>query len=409
MFKTYKGMKKMHDGTISGALRSLYAYPWDVAARGAREFAAELVDLGLTGVTLALAYHAGKFISPHHPSQRVVFPQDGVTYFTPAAQHYGEIVPQPHPDPALHNVAAQLADDGRLAVRAWIVLLHNSRLGERHPQQVACNAWGNPYVYSLCPSSPAVFDYAIQLSVDSARQAVTGLVLESLNWAPFAHGFHHEFAQVRGNLWLETLLGLCFCDACRARAVAVGIDATVLAARIRARVDGYLAAPVDADADQAASWLMADLLDMPLLADYLRLRQARVTELVAAIRDAVPRSCEVAVIPTVQRPTASSWLEGSHLAALAQVADALEVPFYEPSAARVAADAFDTVQRAGDVAKVRAILRPGPPDLAGGAELPAAITALLEAGIRDLSFYNYGLLRADRLRALGRAIRRESH
>ncbi|MGO1070518.1 hypothetical protein [Lysobacter sp. CA199] len=388
----------------STPVRSLYAYPWDVASRGAREFSAQAVELGLNSVTLALAYHAGKFISPHHRGQRVVFPEDGAAYFEPDRDRYGEIAPAAHSDPALRHVAADLADDGRLQVRAWTVLLHNSRLGERHPLHVARNAWGDAYHYSLCPSSPAVFAYAQALCADIARQPVRGLVLETPNWLPYAHGYHHEFAQVRGNLWLDTLLGLCFCAHCRRLAMQADLDADALAARVRARVDAYLSAPVDAAPDQAAAWLMADLLEMAQLAAYLKLRQERVTALVAAIRDAVPRDREVWVIPTVQRPTANTWLEGSQLAALARACDGVEVPFYEASAARVAADAFDTVQRVGDAKRVRAILRPGPPDLGDGAELAPALAAVKTAGIGDVSFYNYGLLRSDRLQALGRTL-----
>lgn len=392
--------------TVRSPVRSLYAYPWDVAARGAREFASQVRELGLDSVTLALSYHAGKFVSPHHPGRRVVFPEDGATYFAPDPDRYGEIAPFAHSDAALLRIAADLADDGRIAVRAWTVLLHNSRLGERHPRHVVRNAWGDPYVHSLCPSSPAVFDYAVALSTDVARQPVQGLVLETPNWLPYAHGHRCEFIQVRGNLWLETLLGLCFCADCRRLAITAGLDADALSAHVRSRVDAYLGAPVDAGADQAASWLMADLLDMPQLSAYLKLRQRRVAELVAAIRAAVPRDREVVVIPTAQRPTASAWLEGSQLAALAQAADAIEVPLYEPNAARVAADAFDTVQRVGAAGRVRAILRPGPPDLDDGHELEAALSAVKAAGIADISFYNYGLLRPDRLRALGRTLRR---
>ncbi|MGH8082215.1 MAG: hypothetical protein ACREP7_16695 [Lysobacter sp.] len=387
-----------------GPARALYAYPWDVASRGAREFAVQATDLGLNGATLAMAYHAGKFISPQHRGQRVVFPEDGVVYFEPDPRGYGEIAPVAHSDPALRHVAADLAEHGRLQLRAWTVLLHNSRLGERHPLHVARNAWGDAYHYSLCPSSPAVFAYARALCMDIARQPVRGLVLETPNWLPYAHGYHHEFAQVRGNLWLDTLLGLCFCSHCRQLAAQSDLDADALSARVRTRVDTYLAAPIDAAPDQASAWLLADVLEMPQLAAYLQFRQARVTALVAAIRDDVPRNREIWVIPTVQRPTANTWLEGSQLAALAQACDGIEVPFYEANAARVAADVFDTVQRVGDPTRVRAILRPGPPDLGDGAELGAALAAVKAAGIDDVSFYNYGLLRPDRLRALGRAL-----
>jgi len=390
------------------ALRSLYAYPWDVASRGAREFAAQAAQLGLSGATLALSCHAGKLVSPQHRGSRVVFPEDGVVYFEPDARGYGEIAPQPHSDPALRHVAEDLAADGALQLRAWTALLHNRRLGALHPLHVARNAWGDAYADSLCPSSPAVADYALALCADIARLPLRGLVLEAPNWLPYAHGNRDEFAQVRGNLWLETLLGLCFCSHCRRMAGDADLDADALAARVRARVDGYLAAPVDAAPDQAAAWLLADLLELPQWSAYLKLRQQRVADLVAAIRARVPRDREVWVMPSAQRPTANAWIEGSQLAALARACDGVEVRFYETDAARVAADAFDTVQRVGDPARVRAILRPGPPDLGDGAQLGAAMDALKAAGIGDIAFYNYGLLRPDRLRALGAHLRAEA-
>lgn len=389
----------------SAALRSLYAYPWDVASRGAREFAAQALGLGMNAATLALSFAGGKFVSPQHRGSRVVFAEDGAVCFEPDGRGYGEIAPIAHSDPALRHVVDDLAADGDLALRAWTVLLHNPRLGALHPLHVARNAWGDAYAHNLCPSSPATFEYALALCADIARLPLRGLVLQTPNWLPYGHDGRHEFAQLRGNLWLDTLLGLCFCSHCRQLAGAAGLDADALAARVRARVDAYLSAPVDAAPDQAAAWLLADLLELPQLAGYAKLRQQRVTELVAAIRARVPRDREVWVVPGALRPTAYACLEGSDLAALARACDGVEVPFYEPDAARVGADAFDTVQRVGDPARVRAILRPGPPDLGDGAQLGAALAALRAAGIADVSFCNYGLLRPDRLQALGAQLR----
>ncbi|SDZ16237.1 hypothetical protein SAMN04487939_11940 [Lysobacter sp. yr284] len=384
------------------ALRSLYVYPWDVASQGAREFAAQALALGMTAATLALGGRAGKFVSPQHRGCRVVFAEEGAVCFEPDPRGYGEIAPVAHSDPALRHVVEDLAADGRLQLRAKLPLLHNARLGAQHPLHVVRNAWGDAYAHHLCPSSPAALEYALALSADCARLPLRGLVLEAPNWLSYAHGHERGFAQARGNLWLEALLSLCFCSHCRQRASAADLDADALAARVRARVDAYLAAPVDAAPDQAAAWLLADLLEMPQLAAYLALRQAHVAEAVAAIRARLPRDREVWAIATTRRPTANAWLEGSRLAALARACDGVEVPFYETDPARVAADAFDTVQRVGDPARVRAILRPG--DDAG---IGAALAAVQAAGIADVGFYNYGLLRPHRLQALAAALRAE--
>lgn len=403
------------------AYRSLYAYPWDVAEEGVAAFAAQVRARGLNGVTLAASYHAGKFLRPNaRRGGRVVFPEDGVVYFEPDTKRYGELRAEPHSDPALRRLFTELAGDGRLEVHAWTVLLHNSRLGATYPQYTARNAFGDGYVYSLCPAQPAVFEYAVALACDAARQGVRSVVLETPGWLPYAHGYHHEFAQLRSNVWLDTMLGLCFCDACVKAAADAGIDGAGLRQRVAGRIDNYLKAPVDATETQAAAWLAADLLDDLELAAYIRRRQAWVTELVATIRAGLPAGVQLAVIPTVQRPTAQSWIEGTDLRALAAVADWLEVPFYEANAARVIADAHDTLRRLpasakpgtdpekpGSVpgfSKVRAILRPGPPDLVDGAQLPQALAGLAALGIGDFAFYNHGLLRSERLDALGAAL-----
>ncbi|MES2127458.1 MAG: hypothetical protein V4463_09325 [Pseudomonadota bacterium] len=384
------------------AHRTLYAYAWDIADRGVAAFVDEALALGMDSVALATSYHAGKFLRPHAPrGGRVVFPEDGVVYFNPSG-HYGEITPRVHSDAVLRGVLRALLDDGRLAVQGWTILLHNSALGAAWPQYTARNVFGDGYVYSLCPMNQAVFDYAVNLARDVAAQGVAAVLLETPGWLPYAHGYHHEFSQVRSNAWLDAMLGLCMCDACAAAGKAAGVDTAALKDRIAGSIDAYLDGAADATPGQALDWL-ADQQGDAELAAFLRLRNSRVTALVRAIRAALPPATSLAVIPTVQRPSAHAWMEGSDLAALAEAADWLEMPFYEPDCARTLADAAETLRRA-PAAKVRAILRPGPPDLGDGAQLGAALDALTALGISEFAFYNYGLLRRDRLAALGTAL-----
>ena len=122
------------------------------------------------------------------------------------------------------------------------------------------------------------------------------------------------------------------------------------------------------------------------------------------IRAAVPQPTEIWVIPSVQRPSAKGWIEGSDLALLAQAADRLEVCAYEPSAAEVAADLWDVRRRVGEAGRLNAILRPGHPDLAGGADTPAAAQALKAAGCEGIAFYNYGHLGLSALDRIRQAI-----
>ena len=82
------------------------------------------------------------------------------------------------------------------------------------------------------------------------------------------------------------------------------------------------------------------------------------------------------------------------------------MPLYEPSASAAIADAWDTLRRSGgDSSKIRAILRPGYPDLAAGEQFQTAIEGIAKLGIRDFAFYNWGLLRKKDFARIGPALR----
>jgi hypothetical protein len=188
--------------------RAIYAYPWDVAETSIGPFLAEVRALGLDTVALAGAYHAGKFLRPHGRGGKVYFPEDGTVYFRADPQRYGRIKPILNSIVAERDVFGELCAGGGMAVNAWMVLLHNTRLGEAYPDATVRNAFGDRYVYSLCPSAPDAREYAVTLCKEiSDNYPVVGLSLETPGFLPFAHGFHHEFALVRQNRWLETCWG----------------------------------------------------------------------------------------------------------------------------------------------------------------------------------------------------------
>jgi hypothetical protein len=377
------------------AYRGLYAYAWDLFEAGVTESIDRFVRLGLNTVTIAGSYHAGKFLRPHGLNGKIHFPEDGTVYFKPDPSRYGEIKPIPNTlvaggQDSLRSLTAQ----SRMATNVWLVLLHNSRLGAAHPDATVANAFGDRYLYSLCPSAPQARAYAIGLAADVTESyPVAGLSLETPGFLPYAHGYHHEFALVRPNRWLDAQLGLCFCDHCRAGAKRVGIGVESLRKQVAGEIETYLASDVDFPPDMAESFWLADVCTDGELRAFLDWRCGVVTSLVAEIRAAVRRDASVAVIPSVARPTAGAWYEGSDLRALAEAAGAIEACFYEPSAARVAADAFDVRRRMRGAGSLRGILRPSYPDLETRSEFLSALRALAGAGISDVAFYNWGHLR----------------
>ena len=155
----------------------------------------------------------------------------------------------------------------------------------------------------------------------------------------------------------------------------------------------------------AEAFWRADIAADGDLRRYIDFRNGVVTSLVAEIRAAVRKDAEVAVIPSVARPTGGAWYEGSDLAALAETAGIIEACFYEPSAMRVKSDLFDVRRRLKGKGKLRGILRPSHPDLSTKAEFLAAVEALREGGVDELAFYNWGHLRRANLAWIGDALR----
>lgn len=386
--------------------RAIYAYAWDLVDQPVTATIAEFKSYGLNTLTMATSYHAGKFIRPRSSNGKVRFLEDGTVYFNPTLSRYGTLQPQANSMLGDRDILAEFCNSNAIDVNGWTVLLHNSRLGALHPEATVCNAFGDRSVYSLCPVNPDVQAYAIALCKDlTDHYPLSGLSLETPGFLPFVHGYHHEFAQIEQNDWINTTLALCFCQHCKtAVANDLGIDVIGLQQRLAMRLQAYLDSSVTVSADMASQWLLADMVSDSELAAFLRWRCQQVTNLVKAIRSELRPDLTLAVIPTVQRPSCSAWLEGTDYAGLAKTADVLDVPFYENNPERIAADAWDIQQRAGRGSKLRGILRPGPPDMSSQEQLTASIAALRGLGIADIAFYNYGLLRQHNLDWIANAL-----
>lgn len=386
--------------------QSLFCYGWDLAeADSLNDLAARFRERGINAITFAAAYHAGKFLRPHGQGGKVYFPEDGTAYFKTDATRYGEIKPQENSIVAGRDMLRECCELPDIDVTAWMVLLHNSRVGSEHRHHCVHNAFGDSYLYSLCPSSPEVRDYAVALCCDVAEKyPVAGLTLETPGFLPYQHGYHHEFALVRLNDWLSNMLGLCFCDHCVAAASEKGIDAKGLRARAAKAIDDYLDADFDLEEDMASALWQADTVMDADLSAFLRFRCDQVTSLVSRIRKDMPGDKTLSIIPSVARPTGGSWYEGTDLAALAEVADYIEACFYEPSVSRIAGDLHDIARRIGGTSKLRGIIRPAFPDLQSAGDVAGAVETLRHGGMQGISFYNYGHLKRVSLEWMGAAL-----
>src|SRR5262249_22689 len=141
-------------------------YAWDLAEATVPAVVAELRGLHVDTVTMAGAYHAGKFLRPRGQSGKVYFPEDGTAYFRADMARYGAIKPVIRRLAKEKDILRELVAAKGIATNVWLVLMHNTRLGEMHPQATVTNAFGDRYVYNLCPSAPEARAYAIALCKD---------------------------------------------------------------------------------------------------------------------------------------------------------------------------------------------------------------------------------------------------
>lgn len=375
----------------------LYVYPWDLRDEGAGPVADRLRAAGIDGVVLATSYHAGKFLRPHSPGGKVYFPEDGTVYFTPDPSLYRRLQPlragMAKDYDALRHLERTAGD---LAVTAWTVGLHNTRLGQAHPDITTETAFGDRLVNALCPAQPDVRQYLTSLCLDTARQpGVSEIALETPGWQAFRHGHHHEFELIELPEPVQVMLGSCFCPACVAGATAAGVDAKGLAADTRRGLERFFT-----DGTLPATDPRTD----PNWQAFHAWRAETVTSLVAEIRDRLPAAVALAVIPTTQTPNDLCWIEGSDLASLARVADRLEVPAYQTGPEAIAADAARVRDAAGAGARIGFILRPTYPHLGNATEVAEAVSSLRGLGAEPLSFYNYGHMRLSSLDWIAEAL-----
>ena len=287
------------------AMTSIWAYPWDLHDIGPDIACHRMAEAGASMVSLAAAYHAGRFVQPGNPRRRVYFPQDGTVYFRPTPARWRGSAIQPLVANIVATEGDMLAqmirrrDQGGLGVSAWTVCLHNTRLGMAHPAHVTRTAHGDPNLYALCPSSPAVRDYACRMVADIAQTyAPDRIEIESPDFMGFSHGYHHEKDGLPLTPEDTFLLGLCFCPHCLAAAHAAGIPAEAARLQTVALLDASFARELPASQvpDHARLDPAAAFAGLPDLCAFLAWRSTPVTSLVAALRAHVPRSTRFLLI-----------------------------------------------------------------------------------------------------------------
>lgn len=399
---------------------SVYAYAWDVLDETPRAFCAGVREtLGADTVSLAVSYHAAKLILPRNPRRRVYYPEDGAVYFQPDPAAFAGLPIQPHvgtlaleQDP-LAMLCAE-AERAGLGVIAWTVCLHNTRLGERHPEYAPRNAFGDAAITYLCPAQPAVRAYVCALAGDLARRyPLKAIQLEAAHHMPFVHGFHHEMQQVRVTPAVQVLLGLCFCPACLALAAEAGVDGERVRRYVAAEITSLLA--MGGGEDNVDDWLPAGWVARleGEMGRYLALRADSTARLLREVRQAVRAVSSVPVhlqeASAVGAPPHTpvlelAWQFGMEAPPRGGTCDGVTVLGYFSGVERFRAELDAYRALIPRELPLEVGLRPCLPDCASAEELAAKVAHCAALGAAGVSFYNYGMMPAPALEWVRRAL-----
>ena len=382
---------------------SAFLYPWDVVGDPAAPH--RLAGLGVQQVTLAAAYHSVRALTPRHPRTRIVTARHAAVYYPPDRSRWRGHALRPYEqgwtpgaDP-FEEARAALTAAG-LEVHSWVVLAHNSRLGEENPQYTVENAYGERYPWAPCVAQPAVLDYCAELAAEAAvRPGAAGVELESCGWYGLAHlHAHDKIAGVPLGPAGQFLMSLCFCAACGRGYAEAGADPAELRAAVRAALEPLWRGGAEpsggggtvADDEWAA---VAELLGADLAGAALAHRTAAAyafqAAAVAAVRAAAGPEFRILLHadPAVHR---SGPNPGVDVARVLRVVDGLVVP-----AARVAEAAAAAGPGASVAANVGIVTSAG-----GRPERPIA-----PPGATELRLYHAGLASDEDLRRLAAALR----
>ena len=371
---------------------SMWIYLWDFVDEGYENVIRRLQENGLTSISLASAYHAGKFLAPHNPKRKVVFLEDGTVYFRPTLSLYGRIKPKVNSLVAQGDSLATVrihADKEGMQTNAWVVCCHNTPLGT-HYSDVACvNAFGDSIPQNLCPSNNDVRSYLRAVVKDIAGHGVGRIELEAMQFQGYTHGSHHEREGIPLSSATRFLLGLCFCPSCMRRATAERIDIEGVRTFTRETLEALFTQPASINERYTA------LTDLPeeRFRPFLEWRKQVIASLAEELMESVKGS-NVQLRPLVSIDPIARTMVGIDPERIAKIAGGMLVPGYVKDGAALR-EPLKKIQSAIGKAELILGFQVGLPESGGKPEFLDRVKTACELGVTSFNFYNYGFVPYD--------------
>ncbi len=379
---------------------SIYCYAWDIADEGVAPFIRIIERAKLPNISVAVSYHAGKLLLPHNRRRHVYFVEDGAIYFRPSRRIFdsGKIKPLVSRLAVERDIWREITDACQkrgIGVTAWLVMFHNTALGTKYPQYTTKNAFGNRYPHALCPSQPAVLEYARGIARNLASYPISAIEWESFKFIPFRHFsiFENECIEVTPLAGL--LLSLCFCEGCMSAGSRYRVNAKAVAREVRKWLEHYF------DGDHRDPGPVEHKIALiPGLADYLEMRFIVVDACVREITGFLhAHNKKVIMIGPDQERTYTTGAQltrleyptGFDLQRVGRQVDAVNFLMYEQKADEAPKVVQKIRSATGRKTAAYFAVRPAYPDARGAKDVARITDEILKAGGEGVSYYNYGL------------------
>jgi hypothetical protein len=388
---------------MSSPSSSIWIHATDVLDEGPDAVFAAVKAMGVGEISFAATYHGARYLLPHSPKATVREYEDGAAWYAPDPKRFEKLRLKPKLADAcrgedLCRKVRDAAAKAGIAANAWLVGLHDSRLGAAHPDCTIVNCFGESYPWGLCPSHPDVRAYAATLAEDVAmRLAPAAIELEAFGFMGYGHTSHHDKAGVKLDGAHDFLLSVCFCQHCTRRMQSRDLDAKKLAEKARRLVKDYLdrggpeaGNPRLEKPEEIGPWLTKQL-GAKECAALLSVRKEVVVSLVEDVRKRVPPEIELTAM-VHPSPFKTGSEIGGGLLALGDVVDAFVLNLFHGDVAKMRAEVKSARTAATPETRFFVNLRAFAPDSENEASFREKAKAVTDEGAAGLRIYHYGLM-----------------
>lgn len=370
-----------------------YVHPWDLYDIGVEIALDRILEVGVGGLVLAMAHPTLCAVSPMNPFRTVYYSEDGAVYFHPQSSFYSWTpmkakASRETEDPEYIFFLMEQIRARKMTTWAWLQYGWNNRLAREHPRSARVDAFGNPHIAQMSPSSRNFRLYCQGMTEDLLEALdPDSVVVEGLGYYPWDHGLPNRQALVSLTPYQAFLLSLDFSDgvASIARKYQVPIDD--LQGQIAAYLQNALRRePTEEERNQEVTEkFLEDKFD-GLLSRYLVAREAAASLLL----ENVCRQVRGRKKPVTYAGSTDPLETGLDLFRVRKTVDRYLVKLTDD--VRELEEAVRSL-RERILPSSEIIARVDPSDYPSEDGLVMTLKAMREHGVQGFAFYNFGLLR----------------